>query len=277
MHSFGILLLSLALLPPLWGQKLKLQLQDGGELVVKEYEVVADRVRYYSLERSKWEEIPLALVDLDRTRRGVERQTARRKAREQEDRGERAARRKARTELHRVPLEDGVYYSDGARVMPVEQAEITIDASKKRVFLQVLAPVPLLSKSTVEVEGTQAKLLVGNAEPMFYVRLEEITRLAIVRLKDKKKSRLVQEIQKMGQDTELLVKQEELEVFRQQLAPQVYKIWPTEPIPPGNYAVVEHDPAGENVRVWDFTYQRDVSSGTAGTTNKASRAGRGSP
>ncbi len=277
MRFFGILLLSLALLPPLWGQKLKLHLQDGGELIVKEYEVVADRVRYYSLERSQWEEIPLALVDLDRTRRGVERQTARRKTREQEDRRERAARRKARTELHRVPLENGVYYSDGARVTPVEQAEITIDASKKRVFLQVLAPVPLLSKSTVEVEGTQAKLLVGNAEPMFYVRLEEITRLAIVRLKDKKKSRLVQKIQKMRQDTELLVKQEELEVFRQQLAPQVYKIWPTAPIPPGNYAVVEHDLGGENVRVWDFTYQRDVSSGTAETANKASRAGRGSP
>ena len=269
---FRILLLSLALLPPLWGQKLKLHLQDGGELIVKEYEVVEDRVRYYSLERSQWEEIPLELVDLDRTRRGVERQMARRESREQEDRIERAARRKARTELHRVPLEDGIYYSDGARVVPVEQAELTIDVGKKRVLLQVLTPVPLLSKSTVEVEGRQAKLLVGNAQPMFYVRLEKITRLAIVRLKDKKKSRLVQEIQKMAQATELMVKQEELEVFRQQLAPQVYKIWPTEPIPPGNYAVVEHDPGGENVRAWDFTYRNDVSSATAKRAKKPSRA-----
>ncbi len=269
---FRILLLSLALLPPLWGQKLKLHLQDGGELIVKEYEVVEDRVRYYSLERSQWEEIPLELVDLDRTRRGVERQMARHKSREQEDRIERAARRKARTELHRVPLEDGIYYSDGGRVVPVEQAELTIDVGKKRVLLQVLAPVPLLSKSTVKVEGRQAKLLVGNAQPMFYVRLEKITRLAIVRLKDKKKSRLVQEIQKMAQATELMVKQEELEVFRQQLAPQVYKIWPTEPIPPGNYAVVEHDPGGENVRVWDFTYRNDVSSATAKRAKKPFRA-----
>ena len=269
---FRILLLSLALLLPLWGQKVKLYLQDGGNLMVKEYEVVEDRVRYYSLERSQWEEIPLELVDLDRTRREVESQTARRREREQEDRIERAARRKARTELHRVPLEDGVYYSDGGKVVPVEQAELKIETSKKRVLLQVLTPVPLLSKSTVEVEGTQAKLLVGNAQPMFYVRLEKITRLAIVRLKDKKKSRLVQEIQKMRQDTELLVKQEELEVFRQQLAPQVYKLWPTEPIPPGNYAVVEHDPGGENVRVWDFTYRNDVSSATAKRAKKPSRA-----
>ena len=269
---FRILLLSLALLLPLWGQKVKLYLQDGGNLMVKEYEVVEDRVRYYSLERSQWEEIPLELVDLDRTRRGVERRMARRKSREQEDRIERAARRKARTELHRVPLEDGVYYSDGGKAVPVEQAELKIETSKKRVLLQVLTPVPLLSKSTVEVEGAQAKLIVGDAQPMFYVRLEKITRLAIVRLKDKKKSRLVQEIQKMRQDTELLVKQEELEVFRQQLAPQVYKLWPTEPIPPGNYAVVEHDPGGENVRVWDFTYRNDVSSATAKRAKKPSRA-----
>ena len=274
---FRILLLSLALLLPLWGQKLKLYLREGGDLIVKEYEVVEDRVRYYSLERGQWEEIPLELVDLDRTRRQVERRMARREARQQEDRIERAARRKARTELHRVPLEDGVYYSDSDRVVPIEQADLTIDASKKRVLLQVLTPVPLLSKSTVEVEGTQAKVLVGNAQPMFYVRLEKITRLAIVRLKDKKKSRLVQEIQKMAQATELMVKQEELEVFRQQLAPQVYKIWPTEPIPPGNYAVVEHDPGGENLRVWDFTYRNDVSSATAKRAKKPSRADGSSP
>ena len=274
---FRILLLSSVLLLPLWGQKLKLYLREGGNLTVKEYEVVEDRVRYYSLERSKWEAIPLALVDLDRTRRGVERQTARRKERAQQDRVERAARRKGRTELHRVPLEDGVYYSGSDRVVLIEQAELTIDASKKRVFLQVLAPVPLLSKSTVEVEGTQAKLLVGNANPMFYVRLEQITRLAIVRLKDKKKSRLVQTLQKMPQQTELLAEQEELEVFRQQLAPRVYKIWPTELIPPGNYAVVEFDRGGENLRVWDFTYRRDVSSGTTKTANKPARAGRGTP
>ena len=260
---FRILLLSLALLLPLWGQKLKLYLREGSHLIVKEYEVVEDRVRYYSLERGQWEEIPLELVDLDRTRREVERRMARRGARELEDRIERAARRKARTELHRVPLEDGVYYSDSDRVVPIEQAEITIDASKKRVFLQVLTPVPLLSKSTVEVEGAQAKVLVGSSQPMFYVRLEKITRLAIVRLKDKKKSRLVQEIQKLPQDTEMMVEQEELEVFRQQLAPQVYKIWPTEPIAPGNYAVVEHDVGGENLRVWDFTYRNNASSATA--------------
>ena len=248
---FRILLLSLALLLPLWGQKVKLYLQDGGNLMVKEYEVVEDRVRYYSLERSQWEGIPLELVDLDRTRREVESQTARRREREQEDRIERAARRKARTELHRVPLEDGVYYSDGGKVVPVEQAELKIETSKKRVLLQVLTPVPLLSKSTVEVEGTQAKLIVGDAQPMFYVRLEKITRLAIVRLKDKKKSRLVQEIQKMRQDTELLVKQEELESFDSNW-PHRFTSSGHGTIPPGNYAVVEHDPGGENVRVWGF-------------------------
>src|SRR5579863_10042184 len=50
----------------------KLYLRDGTYQMVKSYEVRGDRVRYYSLERSDWEEVPLALVDLDTTRRTLE-------------------------------------------------------------------------------------------------------------------------------------------------------------------------------------------------------------
>src|ERR1035437_3207125 len=47
---------------------IKLSLKDGGFHLVREYQVRSDRVRYYSVERSQWEEIPLDLVDLKRTR-----------------------------------------------------------------------------------------------------------------------------------------------------------------------------------------------------------------
>ena len=46
---------------------IKLYLKDGGFHLVREYQVQTDRVRYYSVERSQWEEIPLDLVDLKRT------------------------------------------------------------------------------------------------------------------------------------------------------------------------------------------------------------------
>src|SRR5580658_8271912 len=45
----------------------KLVLKDGTFQVVREYQVNGDRVRYFSLERSAWEELPAALVDWEAT------------------------------------------------------------------------------------------------------------------------------------------------------------------------------------------------------------------
>jgi hypothetical protein len=49
----------------------KLYLKDGGYQLVREYQVQTDRVRYYSVERSQWEEMPLDLVDPNRKWRNV--------------------------------------------------------------------------------------------------------------------------------------------------------------------------------------------------------------
>src|ERR1700722_5445045 len=41
----------------------KLVLKDGNFQLVREYERKGERVRYFSLERGAWEEIPAAMVD----------------------------------------------------------------------------------------------------------------------------------------------------------------------------------------------------------------------
>jgi hypothetical protein len=55
---------------------------------------------------------------------------------------------------------------------------------------------------------------------------------------------------------ETIEEQKEVEVFRQQLAPAVYKIWPVEPLEPGEYAVVQFTQDRMNVQVWDFAYRK---------------------
>src|ERR1019366_3702921 len=54
----------------------KLVLSDGTFQLVREYSVKDDRVRYWSVERSDWEEIPTNLVDWDATHRAEAEQAA---------------------------------------------------------------------------------------------------------------------------------------------------------------------------------------------------------
>ena len=49
-------------------ENLKLYMKDGSDQLVREYKVENDRVKFYSLDREEWEEVPLALVDLDKTK-----------------------------------------------------------------------------------------------------------------------------------------------------------------------------------------------------------------
>jgi hypothetical protein len=240
--------------------KVKLYLKEGGNLIVTEYEVLEDRVRYYSVERSAWEEIPLELVDLERTQRVQEEQAKERQERQRDSQIEQEAERRARTELHKVPIEDGVYYLDEEQVVPVQQAEVIINGDKKRTLLQVLSPIPLLGKSTMEVQGTSSKLVVKQSRPMLYVRLEKLSRFGIVQMTVKKENRVAQVVQTIPKTTEMIEEQQEVEVFRQQMAHNVYKVWPVEPLPPGEYAFIDFTPGEGNIRIWDFSCQPSSAS-----------------
>src|SRR5689334_2872531 len=45
----------------------RLILKDGGYQLVRQYKLAGDRVKYLSLERGEWEEMPADLVDWDAT------------------------------------------------------------------------------------------------------------------------------------------------------------------------------------------------------------------
>jgi hypothetical protein len=233
----------------------KLYLKDGSSHLVREYKVEADRVRYYSVERSDWEEIPLDLVDLKRTEAEVKERQA---AIEKEAKiftVEEQAERQQTAEVSRVPQDPGVYLVEGKELRPLKQAESKAISNKGRSVLKVLMPLPVIaSETSVEIDGARASQVVASAEPEFYFRLAYDERSAIFKLTPKKDSRLVQKWTVESITGEIAETQEEVPVFRRQLEDGLYKIWPREALKPGEYAVVEYTAEQHNIQVWDFGY-----------------------
>jgi hypothetical protein len=234
----------------------KLFLKDGTWHLVREYEVLDDRVKYYSTERGEWEEIPKELVDLDRTKKEiVEREKEAREAAkvsDEEDRAEREARR----EVTKVPYEPGPYWIKGSEFVPIKQAETKIATDKKRSILKLLSPIPMIAgKGTLEVDGEAAAMRIEENRPQFYFRLSADERFGIVKMWPGKGARIVEKLTIESMIKEIFEEQQTVEVFRQQVADNLYKVWPTKPLEPGEYALVQFLPAQESklhIQVWDF-------------------------
>ena len=113
MRVFTLLLLSALLLS---AETFRLYLKDGGYHVVREYQRENDRIRYFSTERGEWEEIPLELVDLDKTEaeRKAKAQSEAQESREMDD--EEKAVRALQKELSAIPMEPGAYFMRGKTV-----------------------------------------------------------------------------------------------------------------------------------------------------------------
>lgn len=238
-----------------WAASIRLYLTDGSYHVVREYHVQGDRVRYYSIERSEWEDIPLQLVDLKRTQaeQAERAQALDREAKilAEEERAEREQRRLR----ERIPQQPGVYMILEDQVQPIPQAECKVATSKRRTVLKILTPVPVVTgKANVELDGERSKNLVRSDRPEFFLRLSAPERFGIVRLTPGKGVRVVQKWEILPITNEVIEEQQDIEVFRQQLDEDLYKIWPVEPLPPGEYAVIQYTQGKRNVQVWDFAF-----------------------
>lgn len=236
----------------------RLYLKDGTYQRVREYKVLSDRVRYYTLERGDWEEVPLDLVDLKRTDAEVK---ARDEATKEEVAAvavEEKAERQAAAEVAKVPERTGAYMVDGTQIVAIAPAEITLVMDKKRHILQVLMPAPVLSgKGWVEIKGDTSKNVAPSNMPEFYIRLEKEERFGILRLSPGKGgARILEKVSVIPISKEIREEQDQVQVFRRQLGEGLYKIWPMKALEPGEYAVVEFSPAetdGIKLQGWDFS------------------------
>ena len=240
-----------------WAANLKLYLKDGSFQIVREYQVESDRVRYYSVERSQWEEIPLDLIDLKRTEKeAADRQGELEKETKMVAEEERVERQ-IQSEISRIPQDPGVYWIDGNQTKVLKQAESTVHTNKGRSILKRLAPAPVVSgKATLELTGTQSASVFTNPEQEFYIQLSETERFGIARLKTKGNVRIVENLTILPVTNETEETLDMVDIFQQQLTRDgLYKIWPKAPLPAGEYAVVQYTEGKLDMQVWDFAMQ----------------------
>jgi hypothetical protein len=212
-----------------------------------------DRVRFFSTDRGEWEEVPAALVDLQKTQAEIKQRedSAREDAAAQD--AEEKAERQARKEVEQIPVENGVYLIQGEKLTPMKVGESKVVTNKRRTVLKVLSPVPLVSgKATLELDGPHSSQGTANRTPEFYIRLSNDERFGILRMGEHKGNRVVENLTILPVVNETQEDRMLVEIFRQQVGDGLFKIWPQKPIEPGEYAVVEFTDGKVNVQVWDF-------------------------
>src|SRR6202050_5975225 len=122
---------------------LKLYFKDGSDQLVREYQVENDRVRFYSLDRDDWEEVPASLVDLDKTKAEIKSRADEIRAGVDADAAEKKAERTARKEVASVPADPGVYLIEEqptgpAKLTPMKVGESKVVTNKRRSILKAI-------------------------------------------------------------------------------------------------------------------------------------------
>ena len=165
----------------------RLILKDGSYQLVRQYTIAGDRVRYLSLERGDWEEIPVDLVDWDATRKwerdhaaptGEEASPAMKEAADvdKEEADERALQKARMPEVAaglELPDEDGVFALDTFQGTPelVELTPVDLDwNAKARHGVSSLNPLAA-SKANLELAGEHAKVHLHVNDPAIYLSL----------------------------------------------------------------------------------------------------------
>jgi hypothetical protein len=172
---------------PGMGKNHRLILKDGNYQMVRDYQIVGDRVRYLSQERGDWEELPANLIDWEATRKWEkehadlidEDSSPAMKEAEAIDKEEAEAREEQKARMPEVapglelPDEDGVFvldtYEGTPELVELVQNEIAMSA-KSRKGVAVLNPLAT-QRASLELEGAHARVHLHVNDPAIYISL----------------------------------------------------------------------------------------------------------
>jgi hypothetical protein len=260
-------LLSLAAVPAR-AQQVKLFLKDGTQLLVKSYQVEGDRIRFYNLDTHEYEEMPVALVDFDATKRAASEQASEHakivgeaEQLEKEHFGPDAAGPGVKPVGFAVakglylPPTEGVYAYDGLRVIPMVESEGEVVTDKERAVLMMAMPGPLLKRrSLVSLPGPEAAVRIVNPQPVFYVQSSDAwgDKAVLIPVKSSHGLRVVEKVQSgvgLGASGEI---RDAIPLQKDPVAKGIFKLQPTKALAPGEYAIGELIDGKLNMDVWDF-------------------------
>jgi hypothetical protein len=241
----------------------KLYLKDGSYQLVSRYEVHGDRVRYYSVEGSQWEEIPTALVDFEATERAKkeeatqqqkERQEAKQIDKERFERLAVDAGFEVTPGIH-LPKDEGVFAFDGSRVIRMVESAAELVTDKKRAVLAKALPAPILkSRSLAVLDGNKAAVRIFVEQPTFFVQLQggAGARVELMSVKAAKEVRVLETVEQSALGGKASEVRSAIPLERTEVGPGLFKLRPTQPLPQGEYALGELVEDKLNLNVWDF-------------------------
>jgi hypothetical protein len=234
----------------------KLYMTDGTYQLVSDYKIGPDRVRFYSTERSEWEEVPLDMVDLKRTKADAaarEEEAAKADKMLAEDASARAA---IRQEIRRIPKDPGVYWLEGDKTLHLAQCESTLRTDKGREIWRRLSPLPTVpGMASLQIDHPHSEHTFTDASPEFYIQLSDPEAFAIVKVATKKDIRVVATVMIDAVTKEYDEQWVTVDLIQQELAEGLYKFWPKGDLLPGEYAVIEYTPNKMNAQIWDFAVE----------------------
>jgi hypothetical protein len=249
----------------------RLMLKDGSYQIVRSYERKTDTVRYYSVERSQWEEIPASLVDWDATAKAAqdEKQTA-------DEFAAKIAKREAAENAAEVldvdaslevapglilPQDEGLFAVEGRTITPMNQVATQLKTDKAQAAKRILVPI-FSSKQRLEIPGKRATVRFTTQDPEFYYRTDydaDEPEVLLVHAQLRGDKRVVESISTNVAGLQD-VQRKTLSFQRWIVAKGVYRFTLGEPLPPGEYALEVVLPMGKtDMFVWDFGVDNPVA------------------
>lgn len=242
-------------------------MKDGSFQIVSRYAVDGDRVRYFSVERAEWEEIPSSLVDWPATK----------KAEADQEKADAALASKLKTDEQaagRAPVDvdasfevvpgvflppgEGAFILENHAIFPLQQSPASAKLAKGHFVEQIAVPLPVIpSRTSVDLPGKHATFRTTNPTPEFYFRTKDLAEpeIALIVAHVQSNKRHIENIDTLfGQQS---LKGKSIPVQEWRVAEGLYRFTLGQSLAPGEYALVQFSPKdGLNLLLWDFGVDR---------------------